>query len=158
MPSKCFISTGAKQVLHTLWQENIIEPDRTAPIEMQRGAYSLNYIKNLSKDENKAVEEAKEYAKSINIRYDGVWDSPRFNRAKHIEAYGIQFKHKRKKGKSFYFGTATPEFWDEWKKDKDQLKSEGFSVSKFKDRILSEKRNEIVFTWYVFYNPMEVHK
>lgn len=153
MPSKCFISTGSKQVLHTLWQENIVEPDRTAPIEMQRGAYSLNYIKNLSKDEDTAVKEAKRYAKAMNIKYDGVWDSPRFNRAKHIEAYEIQFKHKRKKGKSFYYGVATPEFWDAWKKNKNQLKAEGFSVSKLQDRILSERYHEAVFTWYVFYRP-----
>lgn len=153
MSAKCFISTGAKQVMHTLWFENDIKPDPTAPVGKGGGAYILNYVKNLSKDEAKAIEEAKEYAKSLNIEYIGVWDSPKFNRAKHIEAYGIQFKHKRRKGKSFFYGIATPEFWDAWKKDKEQLKASGFSVSKLQDRILSERCHEAVFTWYVFYRP-----
>lgn len=136
----CFISTGAKQVLHTLWTYNIVKRPG-----LGGGFIQYCYIKNLPVNEEEAERIAKEYAKNRDIKYTGIEDSPTHKRASHIEAYGVQFKHKRKNGKPFYFGIATQEFFDAWKADKQQMKDNGFSLSKFKNPI----RN--VEEWYVFY-------
>lgn len=135
---ECYISTGQKQVLHTLWvhRHSLFGQDF--------------FIKNLSADKDKAVAEAKQYAKRHNMDFGGVFNSPRFKRAEHFEKYGITFKHKRKKGKSYYQGFATPEFWDAWKENKEQIKKEGFYVSKYPDLTDRERKRML---WYVFYKP-----
>ena len=137
MAGVCYISTGQKQVLHTLWEckYNMVHNEM--------------FVKNLSSDRNKAVAEAKRYAKEHGLDFDGIWNSPRFKKAEHFEKYGVVFKHKRKKGKSFYQGFPGYEFWDEWKKDKQKLKDEGFFVSQYRNPF-SEKKELI---WYVFYKP-----
>lgn len=141
----CFVSTGMKRVLHTLWIQSIIK----RPGLSGGGFINYSYIKNLPADESEAIKIAKEFAKENFCNFTGVEDSPIYKKASHIEIYGIQFKHKRKKGKSFYFGYATQEFFDEWKKNKQQLKDEGFSLSKYKHPIHGTS------DWYVFYKPKE---
>lgn len=145
MAVKCFISTGAKQVLHTLWLQVIVK--RPPPL-VGGGFIQYQYIQNLPVDEKEAEKKAKEYCELNNYEYEGILDSPIHKRAEHIEMYGIQFKHKRKHGKSFYFGIATQEFFDEWKKNKEQLKQEGFSLSKYHHPIHDTD------VWYVFYKPI----
>ena len=132
--SECYISTGQKQVLHTLWVSSYLDDA---------------FVKNLPADKNKAIVEAKKYAKEHEIVFDGVYNSPRFKKAQHFEKYGVVFKHKRKKGKSHYVGFPTPEFWDEWKTHKEQLKKEGFFVSQHRNPY--KRDNELI--WYVFYMP-----
>jgi len=137
---ECYISTGQKQVLHTLWHYH--------PSVFGQEIF----IKNLSANKDKAVAEAKRYAKEHGLEFGGVYNSPRFKKAEHFEKYGITFKHKRKKGKSFYQGFATPEFWDEWKKNKEEIKKEGFRLSKYPDLLDKERKRML---WYVFYKPKE---
>jgi len=138
----CYISTGQKQVLHTLWKyHNSLFGQEI-------------FIKNLSANQDEAIAEAKRYAKENGIEYDGVYSSPRYKKAEHFEKYGVVFKHKRKKGKSYYVGNATKEFWVNWKNKKIQMKNEGFWVIKYNDpRLLGRGIEEPV--WYVFYKPKE---
>lgn len=147
--TNCFISTGYKQVMHTLWMEVIVPPNSEKKFH---GFVSYNYIKNLSMDQMAAENEAKEFAKSKGIEYLGIKESPIHKRAKHIEMYNMTFKHKRKHGKSFYFGEASPEFWDAWKKNKDVMKQQGFRVSKY----TKQRSRDTIVIWYVFYQPLEM--
>lgn len=140
MNGDCYICTGQKRVLHTLWVGSIREDI---------------FIQNLPVDKRKAIAFAKEYSKKNDYHFVGVQDSPTFGKAKHVDHFGIDFKHKRKHTeggvKEFYYGEATPEFWDAWKKDKQQLKEKGFRVSKYsKPDGRHAKRIEV---WYVFYKP-----
>jgi len=139
MAGVCYISTGQKQVLHTLWHYH--------PSVFGQEIF----IKNLSANKDKAVAEAKRYAKEHGLDFEGIFNSPRFKKAEHFEKYGVVFKHKRKKGKSFYQGNPTQEFWREWKKCKDDMKKEGFFVSQHRSPYVND--NELI--WYVFYKPKE---
>ena len=149
---KCFISTGAKSVMHTLWFKNTIKPDPTAPPEKQRGGFVMQYVRTLAKEKDKAVKKAKEYAMGRGIKYAGIMNSPMFHRADHFEAFGIDWKHKRKDGKSYYYGIATEEFWEAWRKNKEGMKEYGFSVSKYRDQ-RQLGYNRVVEVWYVFFKP-----
>jgi len=104
-------------------------------------------MKNLPVDEKEAIRKAKSYAKENNFGFIGVLDSPLCERAKYFDRFNIHFTSRRKKGKVFFMGIASPEFWDEWRNNKEQLKEEGFSVSKFRHPM------ENVDIWYVFYRP-----
>ena len=145
-----YISTGQKQVMHTMWVENIVErpnPSINTPsrIPMMPAFIQDIYIKNLSMNEDEAIKEAKEYANANGAVFAGVSDSPRFKRAKTFEAFGIHFIQRRKKGKTFFVGKIpTQEFWDAWRNNKEEMKKT-FSVSKFKNPI---KKSE---EWYIFY-------
>jgi len=143
MSNDYYISTGQKQVLHTLW------------IESNNPPFDNCFIKNLSADKEKAIAEATKYAQVNEGKFIGVFASPRYKKAEHFEKYGIVFKHKRKKGKSFYQGFATPEFWENWKKNKEQIKKEGFFLSKYPD-LMDDKRERMI--WYVFYKPNKQEK
>ena len=138
MTNTCYISTGKKAVMHTL-------------IDESKGDYP--YIKNLSRDRKKAIEEAKKYAKENDLTYLGLYHSPLHKRAEHRDFYGIDFKHKRDRKKNeFYYGKVTQEFWKAWKKNKEQMKKDGFSVSKYEYRERSGN-HDLRVDWYVFFKP-----
>jgi len=156
MVKNVYISTGQKQVMYTLWEENIVErpnPPVTEPsrIPILPAFIHYNYIKNLSMDEATAIKEATEYAKEHDGNFTGISDSPQYKRATFFEAFGIHFTQRRKQGKTFFMATSpTNEFWDAWRTKKEDMRKAGFSVSKFYDK---RKRIE---EWYVFYRPQEV--
>ena len=139
MASACYISTGQKAVMYTLWEESYMDDV---------------YIKNLPMDKEKAIAEVKKYAKEQEIEYLGVYSSPLHKRAEHIDFHGINFKHKRKGKKSFYYGVVTQEFWTAWRENKEQMKKDGFSVSKheYRDRF---GNHDLKTVWYVFFKPKE---
>jgi len=142
MKSGCYIGTGYKRVLHTLWEES---------------THDEVFIKNLPRDTEKAIAIAKKYAKEHELNFMGVQASPSFGKAKHLDQYDIVFKHKRKHTedgfKEYYYGEATPKFWDAWRKDKEAMKKKGFRVSKYAKRDFRSRTR--VETWYVFYTPQE---
>jgi hypothetical protein len=138
MRSNVYISTGQKEVFYTLWMESTNPP------------FDTYFIKNLSLDKETAVKEAKKYAEENEYTYDGIYSSPKHKRTKSFERFGITFTHKRKHGKSFFMGFATPEFWEEWRANKEEMKKSGFRVSKFIDR-----RHDNQIIWYVFFRDGE---
>lgn len=149
-----YISTGRKGVMHTLWTE-IIQPPMA--IKMDDGTEFVSpgwthhcYIKNLSMNESEAISKAKVYAESMRFKFLGIWDSPYNERADWMDRWGIHFQSKKKKGKLFFQGKANSEFWESWKANKDQIKKEGFWVSKYKYK--DERGNEKI-EWFVFYKP-----
>jgi hypothetical protein len=141
MKINCFVSTGQKRVLHTLWIQSI-GPNFCV----------YQYIKNLPADETKDITIAKEFCKQGRYDFIGLIDSPCYKKAIHIDAFGIQFKHKRKNGKEYYYGEPTEEFWKEWRENKEQLKANGFWVSKY---VVPERygNSNLIDTWLVFYRP-----
>lgn len=152
-----FISTGVKSVMHTLWVQNIVqrpnppvnEPSR---LPMLPAMIHYNYIKNLSMDEEIAVKEAKNYAEEHGGDFIGVLDSPASKRAKFFEAFGMHFTQRRKKGKTFFMGEhPTDEFWDAWRKNKEEMKQSGFTVSKFLNPMKRSRHGYEREEWYVFY-------
>lgn len=154
MVKNIYISTGQKQVMHTLWVENIpdykeinkINKDIPNNIPIRGGFPSYNYIKNLSMDEATAIKEAKAYVEEHGGTFIGVENSPRFKRAGFFDAFGMHFTQRRKQGKTFFMATEpSQEFWDAWKQRKEDMRNAGFSVSKFRNPM--KKIEE----WYVFY-------
>ena len=153
---RVYISTGKKGVMYTLWTEIIQPPtkitDKDGKEFMAYGWVHNRYIQNLSMSEDKAIEKAKEYSDAHKMTFVGIFDSPYNERADWIDRWGIHFQSKKKNGKKFFFGKATPEFWDAWKVGKEQIKKEGFSVSKFEYK--DERENKQI-QWYVFYRQEE---
>ena len=137
--TSCYISTGQKAVMYTLWEESY---------------HDDSYIKNLPMDKEKAITEAKRYAEEQEFEFLGIYSSPLHKRAEHIDFYGIIFKHKRKGKKSFFYGVVTQEFWTAWRENKEQMKKDGFSVSKheYRERF---GNHDLKTVWYVFYKPKE---
>jgi hypothetical protein len=157
----CWISTGSKSVMHTLWYEIYIKKAKDDKRKVSN-YFQMGYLRNLSLDKDEAESKAKAFADEHNFKYIGVRSKPLYGKAGHFESYNIKFKHKRKRRynedgseaepKEFYVGEATPEFWDAWKKDKEGMKEAGFSVSKYDDpRLLG--RGQHVAVWYVFFHP-----
>jgi hypothetical protein len=125
---KFFISTGKKSVMFTLWK------DCSSDVYMGKSLY----IKNLPIKEEKAIKEAEKYAIEHKGIFLGVFDSPERKRSKFFDFAGIHFRESVKNGKTFFVGIVTEEFWKLWREKKEELKQEGYRVSKFKE------------TWYVF--------
>lgn len=147
----CFISTGSKDVMYTLWEEIIVRKKLNNKVTERWGC---GYIQNLSMTETEAVQKAKNYASEHKLNFTGIQKSPTRKRAEHFEAFGISFKPKLKNGKAYYYGEATQEFWESWKNNKEQMKTEGFSVSKY--RVPPRYRDDPpVSVWYIFYRPKE---
>lgn len=152
--STVYISTGKKGVMYTMWRQIIVPPvtikgadgkDFTSP-----GWVHHNYIKNLSMTETVAVEKAKEYAKDMRSEFHGIWDSPCNDRANWMDRWGIHFQSKKKNGKMFFMGRANDDFWASWKENKEQIKKEGFWISKFE---YTDERRIKQVAWFVFYKP-----
>lgn len=137
-----------------MWREIIVPPvtimgadgkEFTSP-----GWCHHNYIQNLSMTEMVAVEKAKIYAVSVKSDFAGIWDSPYNDRASWLDRWGIHFQSKKKNGKIFFMGRASEEFWDTWKANKEQIKKEGFWVSKFE---FKDEHGRKQIDWFVFYRP-----
>lgn len=155
-----YISTGQKQVLHTLWVERII-PVPVAPGEPEFAAVQYHYLWNLPANQDEAIAKAKEWIAQADPKANflGITDSPRFKKAKFFDMYGMHFAQRRKAGKTFYMAEdPTPEFWDAWRANKDDMRKAGFRVSKFEKKYDKRMRRlpEPIWVWYVFYNPEEV--
>ena len=145
MEKTCWISTGEHEVMHTLWV-------KVCGHTGGRGFCNVRYIQNLPINKDDAIAQAKDYAIKNNYIFKGVEASPHNTRLSASEPYtifGVTFKTKRdkKNGGRFYVGEATTEFWDAWRKDKESLKLQGFSVTNFKSPY---SKNE----WWVFYRPI----
>lgn len=136
-----YISTGRKSVMHTLWK--YCKPEAGENLAF-RGKHT--FIKNLPIDVNIAVEEAKRYAKEAKGIFEGVNDSPQGIRSNSFEFAGVHFKRKQMKSGLKYIGKATDEFFKLWREKKEELRSQGYSVSKYKE------------IWFVFYNRMDYKK
>jgi len=86
----------------------------------------------MSHDKDTAMEKAK--IQKTRLEESGVWnrigleyvESPK-REFVDLKAFGMDFRQ----GKKAYWAYATSEFWDEWKKRKDEIKAEGFWVSKW---------------------------
>ena len=156
-----YISTGKKQVLHTLWEELII-PRPSPPGEPQYCAVIHRYIRNLPVDQDEALKAAKEWIAEYcpKSNFQGIEDSPRFKKAKFIDMYCMHFVQRRKNGKTFFMADyPTEDFWEAWKASKDDMRKAGFRVSKFemtREKHTGRALREPVMVWYVFYSPEEV--
>lgn len=153
-----YISTGKKGVMYTLWTQITVPPitikdedgnDFTSP-----GWIHHNYIKNLSMTESAAISKAKTYAESHRTKFLGIWDAPYNDRASWLDRWGIHFQSKKKNGRIYFMGKANSEFWEAWKLHKEQIKKEGFWVSKYSYMDRNVKMTE----WFVFYRPQQMEK
>ena len=134
MQKRVYVSTGEKSVLHTLWSYSLPEVGDNFQF---RGVHC--FIKNLSADPDLALKEAKEYAKELNAVCEGIEDSPTRKWSKGFDFAGVHFIRKRTKFGWTNMGQATSEFFTLWKEKKDELKAQGYSLSKYKD------------VWFVFF-------
>jgi hypothetical protein len=140
-----YISTGRKSVMYTLWQVSI-------------GQYGRRdqFVKNLSLEKSKAILEARKWALDNHKIYTGIDVEPKNSRADFFEFAGVHFTRKNSKnGSVLYFGKITSEhsqeFWNVWREQKDELKSKGFSVSKY----VADHRHPENYVWYAFYKGVK---
>lgn len=124
-----FISTGAKSDFYTLWRERTIETGKNVTTAGDKGikSYFVHtvFVCNLAKTREAAIAKVKEMGIDIPDSYFS-------DELKHIvtptmEAYGATMEAK----KGLYSAEATQAFWTEWRANKEEMKRNGWFVSKF---------------------------
>ena len=118
--------TGKKEQFYTLYEEGIV-------VRPYMCNYFCNYIRNLAHSKIKAMAKVEERKKelvdcgfwfTVEIEYH---DSPRQIYAR-MEAFGAEFTTS--KSGTTMWANATPEFWENWKTDKQKIKDAGFWVKR----------------------------
>ena len=118
--------TGKKEQYYTLYEEALV-------VNKIRTTHTVYYVQNLSHKlevaSEKAQNKAREYVDSkfwhtVEIEYH---DSPRMVYNK-MEAFGAEFTTS--KSGTTMWARATPEFWEQWKTNKQEIKDAGFWVKK----------------------------
>lgn len=87
--------------------------------------FSWRYIKNLSLEKEAALAEARKISGEFNLDFN---ESPQAEIVR-FEAFGLQWK----KGKKAMYAMPNYNFWDGWKKNKEEIKKAGFWVSRGRD-------------------------
>ena len=118
--------TGKKEQFYTLYEEGIVA-------SKFRCNYFCNYIQNLAHSKTDAMDKAEKRKQelidcgfwfTVEVEYH---DSPRQIYAR-MEAFGATFTTS--KSGTTMWAEATPEFWENWKTRKQEIKDAGFWVKK----------------------------
>lgn len=121
--------TGKKEQYYTLYQESLV-------VRKYMYNHNCHYVKNLAHTKEKAMAKAEvekaqfiacNFWHTVEIQYH---ESPRMVYEK-MTAFGTEFKTSRKGTTMWAY--ATPEFWENWKTSKQEIKDAGFWVKKFDD-------------------------
>lgn len=130
------IATGRKQEYYTLWSTTCTgifekkEDGSLILIETTNVSRQDNFIQNLSKDRNKALEKCKELGYHFEERY---FDFELEHLAKpSFVAFGATMKQTKNKNK--WHAEATKDFFECWKINKEQLKKLGWSLWKYEEK------------------------
>ena len=156
-----FIGTGYKSDFYTLWKtikidqrkrdnEGNIIPSYSDNINAA-GSGTMNFfvrtsfVQNLSKTKAGAIQKAKELGVVIDAKEFDF--SLKHNARPNQKAFGANMKFKSNNNKNYWIAEATPAFWEQWKANKDELKSSGWAVWK-------AKKSGV---WYMIQNEIEAN-
>ena len=143
------IDTGEKQEYYTLWKE--ITLDYRPLDESGKPYHPENYVNKFGKSmlyfkhwyfvQNLAKTKEDAIAKCSELGIEVDEKEFEFNLAHRskpsVFAFGAKMSFKKEK----WYSKATKEFFEVWRNNKDEMKSLGWSCSKFQN------------VWYMFYKP-----
>ena len=146
---KYHVYTGEKQEYYTLWKEMTVD---YRPLDENGNPYhpqdAINifgksmlcfthwyFVQNLAKTKEGAIDKCRELGIEVEER-EFNFNLAHMSRPS-IFAFGAKMLFKKEK----WYSKATKEFFNVWKNNKNELKSLGWSCSKFND------------VWYMFYKP-----